>query len=103
MCGQQLKPNNALTSHMSAEDYYSLSFVQLHNGLIDEAINSLSRAIEGDPGNENYYVERATAHLLAGDRESAVADYETVRQNYIDQGGDDPRTLEYYRILIEMI
>ena len=88
---------------MTAEDYANSGYEHLSNGAIEDAINSFSQAIEADPNNEQFYLERATAYSLVGDIEAARSDYETLRQNYINQGGNDLVTLDYYQHLIEML
>lgn len=103
ICGDGENPGDDSVPQLSAEDYYQLALSQMVTGTPEEAIDSLTRAIEADPTNYHYYMERAAIHLFIGDRESARADYEAIVQDYIERGGNDPELLDYYQGLTEMI
>jgi tetratricopeptide (TPR) repeat protein len=44
-------------------------------GQYDDAISSIDKAIEMNPEKGSYYYGRGSAHLLAGEKESAIADF----------------------------
>ncbi len=59
----------------SAKDYYKIAVNYAKEENYSEAVNRFSKAIEADPVYERAYIERAMAHEVLGNTESAAKDW----------------------------
>mgnify|MGYP001795812221 CR=1 FL=1 len=103
MCGQSEDTNTVGPQQSPGQAYFFLGDEQHYRGALNDAIDSYTLAIEIEPNNDEYYQARASAYMSIGDRASAKADYETMRQNYINSGGTDPEIIENYTKYAELI
>ena len=86
-----------------AEELYFLGDEQFGNGLFDESIESLTAAIALNPHNEHYYLTRAMVYVSSGNTEAAKADYEAIKNIYVERGEGSPERLDYIQGYIERI
>ena len=105
MCRQPESPNIVVgeVSLSPAEELYFRGDDQFLEGSFEESIESLTAAIKLEPDNERYYFARALSYTELGDIDAAKADYEAIKNIYIQRGEGHPDRLEYIQSLIEMI
>lgn len=85
-----LKPN------LASELYQSKGALEVEVALYDEAIITLSKAIETNPSNKDAYFERAVAYFEKGEYDLSREDFFKIEQkNFLSRVNTDPYLSDY--------
>ena len=64
--------SDAMMGQVSAEFYVIREQAEMQCRMYQQAINDINKAIEMEPGNESYWVEKGSVHLRVNQPEEAV-------------------------------